>query len=88
MINQVSLWLLENEYQINEEEILFIEKTGYLPITVTVHQAERLLNTNFYLYEHIELKNVIARATSYTIPKNLENIIAFIGGGNNSVFIL
>ena len=86
MIHQVSLWLLENDYQINEEDVLFIEKTGYLPITVTVRQAERLLNTVFFLYEHIESKNVIARANDYSIPKNLENIIAFIGGGNNCGF--
>lgn len=51
---------------------------GYLTVTVTAAKAKELLNADYGVYAHPKTGRQTVRATSYSVPKNLDDAIQMI----------
>lgn len=80
-ISQIIEWLASVHVNPTKDEIQTAEKTGYMPITLKINQAEKLLQCSFQFYKNIKNNRIIVRSLQYSIPVHLKQIIAFVGGG-------
>ena len=80
-IEKVIQWIsLATNIQV-KYELDNVKKTGYLPLILTVQQAESLLECEFHYYFHLSSNKLVSRAQTYHIPQELANVISFIGAG-------
>ncbi|KAE8156823.1 subtilisin-like protein [Aspergillus tamarii] len=52
--------------------------TGWITFTVPVSQAEQLLKTRFYIFEHKKSKATVVRTLKYSVPKELRSFVQMI----------
>ncbi|PIG82539.1 tripeptidyl-peptidase sed3 [Aspergillus arachidicola] len=52
--------------------------TGWITFTVPISQAEQLLRTRFYTFEHKKSKTTVVRTLKYSVPKELRSFVQMI----------
>ncbi|RMZ36123.1 tripeptidyl-peptidase sed3 [Aspergillus flavus] len=52
--------------------------TGWITFTVPVSQAEQLLRTRFYTFEHKKSRATVVRTLKYSVPKELRSFVQMI----------
>ncbi|KAB8260229.1 peptidase S8/S53 domain-containing protein [Aspergillus pseudonomiae] len=53
-------------------------QAGWLSFTVSISQAEQLLRTRFYIFEHKKSKATIVRTLKYSVPKEIRYFVQMI----------
>ncbi|KAF2020370.1 subtilisin-like protein [Aaosphaeria arxii CBS 175.79] len=64
-------WLYENGI----EDLHYSAAKDWITIHVPVELAERLLDTEYHNYKHVDGNKVVARTTSWSLPRHLHNHI-------------
>lgn len=76
-IRAVRHWLMANGVDCSNME--YSPNSDFLSVVVPVSTAETLLNAEWHEYRHTEMtKMSVVRATSYSLPENLHDLIDFV----------
>ncbi|KAH8821627.1 peptidase S8/S53 domain-containing protein [Xylogone sp. PMI_703] len=78
-VETVRQWLIE--FGIAPERITHTDNRGWLAFDATTEEAEGLLHTEFYGYEHKTTGHVSAACDSYHLPKHIQEHVDFITPG-------
>ena len=71
-VEAVKTWLAS--YGIDAGKV----SNGFMPITVTTSQAEKILNTKYGVYYHAENDRFTVRTTEYSLPKSVHDAITMV----------
>ncbi|KAI0752912.1 subtilisin-like protein [Daedaleopsis nitida] len=77
-VEAVRTWLVEDGY-INAERIALSNNGGWLTVNVTVEEAEHLLGTTYYVYEHSDSgRQHLACHDKYHLPEHVSKHVDLI----------
>ncbi|KAF9475287.1 hypothetical protein BDN70DRAFT_898297 [Pholiota conissans] len=75
-VNAVNLWLGDNG--IKERDCHRSPAGDWVKITIPVAQAERLLNTTYYIWKHTVDGDVLVRTLEYSLPPTVYSHVTHI----------
>ncbi|MCJ1325415.1 hypothetical protein MMC10_002078 [Thelotrema lepadinum] len=81
-LNNTTTWLQDSGIASNR--IAQAGNGGYLTFDATIDELERLLKTEYYLYQHSQTEQSVAACDQYLIPSDLKDHVDFISPGVGS----
>ncbi|KAF8165633.1 tripeptidyl peptidase A [Crassisporium funariophilum] len=75
-LDSVNQWL--STFGFKDDEIVRSPAEDWVMLTIPVSLAEKMLDTTYHVWKHIESGDYLVRTTSYSLPSNLHSHIDLI----------
>ncbi|KAF8204660.1 tripeptidyl peptidase A [Pholiota molesta] len=75
-LSTVNEWL--SSFGFRDEDLIRSSARDWVTLKVPVSVAEKMLETNYHVWEHVESGDYLVRTTSYSLPSNLHDHIELI----------